>query len=84
MDYISIYVIHKICALCFCTYFVDLFIAITALAGTFVEDIKNTIVDFIDGAKKYFALFIICLIGFVTTLYYLDETMIFSPKQATA
>ncbi len=77
---ISIYVIHKICALCFCTYFVDLFIAITALAGTFVEDIKNTIVDFIDGAKKYFALFMICLIGFITTLYYLDKTMIFSPK----
>lgn len=77
---ISIFEIHKICALCFCTYFVDLFIALTASFGSFKEDIKNTIVDFIDGAKKYFVLFVVCLIGFVVALYYLDKTMIFSPK----
>ncbi len=77
---ISIFEIHKICALCFCTYFVDLFIALTASWGSFRQDIKNTVVDFIDGAKKYFVLFIVCLIGFVVGLYYLDKTMIFSPK----
>lgn len=77
---ISIFKINKICALCFCTYFVDLFIAITASFGSFEEDIKNTVVDFIDGAKKYFILFLICLIGFISGLYYLDKTMIFSPK----
>lgn len=77
---ISIYIIKKICALCFCTYFVDLFIALIASFGSFKEDIKNTVVDFIDGAKKYFILFLVCLLIFIFGLYYLDKTMIFSPK----
>ncbi len=81
LAFISIFKIHKICALCFCTYFVDLFIALTAKQkGFFVEDIKTTIKDFIKGAKKYFVLFIIVLIAFVSTLVYLDRSLVFSPK----
>ena len=59
LAFISIFKINKICVLCFCTYFVDLFIALIAKnKGFFVEDIKTTIKDFIEGAKKHFILFL--------------------------
>lgn len=78
---ISIFKINKICALCFCTYFIDLFIAFAAKQkGMFVEDIKTTILDFVDGVKKYTVLFIVVLVAFITTLVVLDKTMIFSPR----
>lgn len=78
---ISIFKIDKICVLCFCVYFVNLFIALTANSkGLFYQDIKTTLVDFYKGAKKYFILFIIVLIAFASTLVYLDKSMIFSPK----
>lgn len=82
LAFISIFKINKICVLCFCTYFVDLFIALAAKhkGFFFIEDIKTTIKDFIKGAKKYFILFIVVLIAFVSTLVYLDKTLIFSPK----
>ncbi len=81
LAFVSIFKIQKICALCFCTYFVDLFIAFFAKGkGFFIEDIKITIEDFIKGAKKYFALFLIVLIGFVSTLVYLERSLVLSPK----
>ena len=81
LAFISIHIIHKICVLCFATYFVDLLIAITSCSTkTFIHDIKITIQDFIKGAKKYFILFIVLLIAFISTLYYLNDSLIFSPK----
>jgi len=81
LAFISIFKIEKICALCFCTYFVDLFIAFAAKTnGFFINDIKITIQDFIKGAKKYFTLFLIVLIVFTSTLIYLSNSLIFSPK----
>lgn len=81
LAFISIFKIHKICALCFCTYFVDLFIAFAARGkGFFFDDIKTTVKDFIKGAKKYFVLFIIVLVAFVSTLVYLDRSLVLSPK----
>ena len=83
LAYISIQVIHKICILCFCTYVVDLLIAIIAMKKSkwfIFSDIKTTIVDFIDGAKNHFILFIIVLAGFVGTVYYLNDSYILSPK----
>ena len=81
LAFISLKVINKICILCFATYFVDLFIALTARTkGLFFEDIKITILDFIKGVKKYTVLFLIVLTGFVGALYYFDSTTIFSPK----
>lgn len=78
---ISIFKINKICVLCFATYFVNLFIAFSAKTeGFFLNDIKITIQDFIKGAKKYFVLFLIVLISFVSTLIYLDRSLIFSPR----
>ncbi|MBQ8848006.1 MAG: thioredoxin domain-containing protein [Candidatus Gastranaerophilales bacterium] len=82
LAFISIYEIKKICVLCFVTYFINLFIAIAAnTKNFFIHDIKTTIIDFIDGAKKHFILFLIVLIGFSSTLYYLNDSMILSPKQ---
>ncbi len=67
---ISIFEIQKICYLCFITYFIDLAIAIVAREDKFfIQDIKNTVLDFLDGVKKYFILFIIVCglgIGFLT------------------
>ncbi len=81
LAFISIFKINKICILCFCTYFVDLFIALCAnTKGFFINDIKTTVVDFIKGAKKYFILFLVVLIAFVSGLYYLNDSLIFSPK----
>ena len=84
LAYISIVEIKKICVLCFCTYFVDLFIALTAMSkfkeGFIFKDIKITIIDFIKGAKKYFVLFLVVLTAFVSTIYYLNDTYILSPK----
>ena len=82
LAFISIFEIKKICALCFVTYFINLFIAYTAKheGFFFYKDIKTTIVDFIDGAKKYFALFIIVLTMFIGTLVYLNDSLILSPK----
>lgn len=81
LAFISIFKIQKICALCFCTYFIDLFIALVAKQkGFFVNDFKITIQDFIKGAKKYFVLFLIVLIVFVSGLVYLDKSLILSPK----
>lgn len=78
---ISIFKIDKICVLCFCVYFVNFFIALTANSkGLFYQDIKTTIIDFIKGAKKYFILFIIVLIAFIGTLVFIDKSMVFSPK----
>lgn len=81
LAFISIFEIKKICALCFCTYFVDFLIALIAKnKGFFVYDIKTTIEDFVSGAKQYFTLFIIVLVAFVSALIYLDRSLIFSPK----
>lgn len=81
LAFVSIKIINKICYLCFCTYFVDLFIALVAKGkGFFLNDIKTTALDFVDGAKKHFILFLVVSIAFVSTLVYLDTSMLFSPK----
>ena len=77
---ISIFKIEKICVLCFATYFVNFFIAITAKSEKgYLYDFKTTFVDFIAGAKKYFVLFFIVLIAFVSALWYLETSTILSP-----
>ena len=80
---ISIFKINKICVLFFITYFIDLFIAITAKSkgSFFIKDIKNTIFDFCDGVKKYTILFITVLIAFASLVTYTSISMVFSPQQ---
>ena len=81
LAYVSIMEIKKICYLCFCTYLIDLLIALFAVKKNFFfADIKNTVLDFIDGAKKHFILFLIVLTAFCSTLYYLNKTIILSPR----
>lgn len=77
---ISIFKIEKICILCFCTYFVNFFISIFARSEKgYFYDFKTTVIDFIDGAKNHFILFIIVLFSFVGVLYYLNDSLILSP-----
>ena len=79
---ISLFKIHKLCILCFITYFIDLFIALVASNGLFkniVADFKTTFIDFIDGAKKYFKTFIVLLLVSVSFLAYSGITLNFVP-----
>lgn len=77
---ISIFKIQKICALCFVTYILDLIIAIYAKNDRFfINDIKNTVADFIQGVKKYTALFILAVIIVSGILIYTQTSAIFSP-----
>lgn len=79
---LSIFKIHKLCILCFITYFIDLFIAVVACSGNFkqlVEDFKTTFVDFIAGAKQYTKTFIVLVILAASFLTYSGVTYSFVP-----
>lgn len=79
---LSIFKIHKLCILCFITYFIDLFIAVVACSGKFkqlVEDFKTTFVDFIAGAKQYTKTFIVLVIITASFLTYSGVTYSFVP-----
>ncbi len=80
---ISIFKINKICVLCFVTYFIDLLIAIVAKSkgSFFLTDIKNTVIDFWQGVKKYTALFVLAVFAFVAFVSYTSISMVFSPQQ---
>ncbi len=80
LAFISIFTIHKICLLCFVTYFIDLVIALVAKEnGFFVSDIVNTAKDFADGVKKYLPLFLIVCFGGIWFLGYMQTSMVLSP-----
>ena len=79
---LSIFKIHKLCILCFITYFIDLFIAIVASSGSFknlVSSFKTTVIDFIAGAKQYTKTFIVLLILATSFLVYSGTTYNFVP-----
>lgn len=78
---ISFFVIKKICILCFVTYFIDLAVALTAKTDKFfIADIKNTVMDFIQGAKKYLILFLIVLTAGIGFLAYMQTSLVLSPN----
>lgn len=79
---LSIFKIHKLCILCFITYFIDLFIAIVASSGSLknlVNSFKTTVIDFIAGAKQYTKTFIVLLILATSFLVYSGTTYNFVP-----
>lgn len=79
---LSIFKIHKLCILCFITYFIDLFIAIVASSGSLknlVSSFKTTVIDFIAGAKQYTKTFIVLLILATSFLVYSGTTYSFVP-----
>ena len=78
----SIFKINKLCILCLITYFIDLAIALTAVSCNVKQlglSIKNTVLDFIDGAKTYPKTFIILLIMVTSFLCYSGITDNFVP-----
>lgn len=78
---VSIFQIQKICILCFATYFINLFIALVAVKKDFfITDVKNTVLDFISGAKQYTTLFLFVLIILFLTLGYFQRSLILAPN----
>lgn len=69
---LSLFKIHKLCVLCVVTYFIDLIIALVASSCSIKQiasDFKNTVLDFIVGAKRYpktLAILLIIAISFFT------------------
>ena len=79
---LSVFKIHKLCILCFITYFIDLFIALVASSGELkklVEAFKTTFVDFIAGAKQYTKTFVVLVIMATAFLVYSGTTYNFVP-----
>ena len=78
---ISIWIIKKLCILCVITYFIDFLIALIAIKGwkEYFLSYKTTVIDFIDGAKKYPKTFIILLISAITLLTVSEVTDCFLP-----
>lgn len=79
---LSLFKIHKLCILCFITYLIDLIIAVVAASGKFkniLTSFKTTVLDFIDGAKKYTKTFIVLLILTTSFLTYSGVTYNFVP-----
>lgn len=78
---ISIWIIKKLCILCVITYFIDFLIALIAIKSwkEYFLSYKTTVIDFIDGAKKYPKTFIILLISAITLLTVSEVTDCFLP-----
>lgn len=78
---ISIWIIKKLCILCVITYFIDFLIALISIKGwkEYFLSYKTTVIDFIDGAKKYPKTFIILLISAITLLTVSEVTDCFLP-----
>lgn len=79
---LSLFKIHKLCILCLITYFIDLTLALIASNGQFkllVESFKQTVLDFIAGAKQYTKTFIVLLIIAISFFAYSGITYNFVP-----
>ena len=78
---ISIWVIKKLCILCVITYFIDFLIALIAIKGgkEYFSSFKTTVLDFIEGAKKYPKTFVILLILAISFLTFSGVTNNFVP-----
>lgn len=77
---ISLFNIHKICILCFMTYFINFFIALVAVKKDFfITDIKNTILDFIQGVREYTTLFLVVVLLTVLTLGFFSQSLVLAP-----
>lgn len=79
---VSIFEIKKICILCFCTYFLNLAIALIAKQGKGIDDLKTSVKDFIDALKipKYLISFISVSFIAVIFLAYTSLSYVFTPQ----
>lgn len=79
---ISLFKIEKICILCVATYFLDFAISLIATDfknGGFIESIKTSWMDFVEGVKQYKVLFTVVLILGIGFLTYTNITYVFTP-----
>lgn len=83
---ISIFEIKKLCILCVCTYFIDLFIALVAtdFKSGILKPFKQSLLDFMDAVKvkKYLISFIVLVIAGIGFLTYTEITDVFCPQVA--
>ena len=79
----SVFILHKICILCFFTYILNTLIALIATDfenGGFIKSTKESFEDFITGVKEYTIHFIVALLAGITLLTYTTTTNIFTPQ----
>ena len=79
----SVFILHKICILCFFTYILNTLIALIATDfenGGFIKSVKDSFVDFIAGVKEYTLHFIIALLVGITFLTYTTMANPFTPQ----
>lgn len=81
---ISIFQIHKICILCFVTYFINLFIGIISTDfknGGLRKSIKDSFTDFIEGVKEEKIPFAVSILIFTIFLSYTTIEMPFASRK---
>ncbi len=79
----SVFILHKICILCFFTYILNTLIALIATDfenGGFIKSVKDSFVDFLAGVKEYTLHFIIALLVGITFLTYTSMANPFTPQ----
>lgn len=77
----SFFIIHKLCLLCFVTYFINFRIMIVATKEGFKKSLKESFVDFIDGVKNYTLPFIVAIILAGLFLSYTTFAMPFASRR---
>lgn len=80
----SIFILNKICVLCFATYFVNLAISIVATDfqnGGFRTSLRDSFEDFIDGVKTYSIPFVVAVILAGIFLSYTTIAMPFASRK---
>lgn len=77
----SFFIIHKLCLLCFVTYFINFGIMIVATKEGLKKSLKESFVDFIDGVKNYTLPFIVAIILAGLFLSYTTFAMPFASRR---
>ena len=81
---ISVFKINAICIFCFMTYFVNLFIAISAKTRekSIIDEIKTTVEDFVEAikVKRYAFWFVLLVLLGVSVLAYTTVSNVLSPQ----
>lgn len=84
LAFISIFQIHKICILCFVTYFINLGIGIVATDfenGGFIKSVRDSIADFISGVKECTIPFVVAIVLGGLFLTYTTVEMPFASRK---
>ncbi|MDR1168408.1 MAG: DsbA family protein [Heliobacteriaceae bacterium] len=80
---VSLFEIKKLCVLCMLTYILNLAIALAAADfrnGGFMRVFRNSVIDFIDGVKRYKAAFIAAVIAAALLLAYTGTSYVLAPQ----